>query len=66
MRVSMMQLRVMPSRTFSVTPGVISLPLRTMKMLQVAPSATWPLSFSKMASSKPPARASSLASALFT
>jgi hypothetical protein len=46
--------------------GVISFPLRTMKMLQVAPSATWPLSLRKIASSNPHAAHSSLASALFT
>jgi hypothetical protein len=60
------QSRVMPSRMFSVTGGVISLRSRTMKRLQVAPSATWPLSFSRIASSNPLRRASSLASALLT
>ena len=61
---SITESRVMPSSTFSVTAGVISRPLRSMKRLQVAPSVTWPLSFSRMASSNPLRRASSLASAL--
>ena len=63
---SRMVSRVMPSRIFSEADGVISFPPRTMKMLQVAPSATCPLSLRNMASSKPLRRASSVASTLFT
>jgi hypothetical protein len=62
----MMESRVMPSSTFSVTGGVISLPLRTMKMLQVAPSATWPLLVEEDGLVESAAAHSSLASALFT
>ena len=54
----------MPSRMFSLPGGVTSLPPRTRKMLQVAPSATCPASVRKIASSKPLRRASSPASAL--
>ena len=63
---SMMQLYVMPSSAFSVTDGVMSFPSRTMKMFEVAHSATCPFSLREMASSKPACRPSSLANALFT
>jgi hypothetical protein len=58
--------RVIPSRMFAVTGGVMRVPLRTMKMFSALPSATWPSSFRTMASSKPARYASVLAKAEFT
>ena len=58
--------RVMPSRMFSVTDGVISTPSRTMNTFSALPSEIWPSLVSTSASSNPANRASDLMNAEFT
>ncbi len=56
----------MPSRTLSVTGGVIAAPFLTRKKFSAEPSATWPSWLSTIASSKPARCASVLAKAELT
>ena len=62
----MMVSLVIPSRMFSVTGGVMSLPWRTMNRFSALPSETWPFRLRTMASSKPLSMASVLEKAELT